>query len=261
MKTDIKERKPYKALFAAALVLFLVQLSILPSFLAATYATRSEKPEHVLTYSGGSLEWDRTTETDKSGAARLSFFDSSYQNVASSNSDKVIAPGTDSSSIVRLVNSASGSIGYTAVAYAVKSDDRLPLEEKMECTDGEDTGSYTLPEGIDPSSVIRAVSGRLDGGRMTELDIKWVWDFEDGDKTAARDLLDTYLGDAAAEDRAENVTVGVYIVVEDGGEAVTPRPPQTGDAVYIIIYVLITAAAAALAVLFGVLKRRRGTEE
>lgn len=261
MKTDIKERKPYKALFTVAIVLLLVQISILPAFLAATYATSSRKPEHVLTYSGGSLEWDRTTETDKSGAARLSFFDSTYQNVASSNSDKVIAPGTDSSSLVRLVNSASGSIAYTAVVYAVKSDDRLPLAEKMTCTDGEDTERYTLPEGVEPSSVIRAVSGKLDSGRMAEFDIEWVWDFEDGDKTAARDLLDTYFGDAAADDMAETVTVGVYIVVEDGGGAVVPRPPQTGDAVYIIIYVLITAAAAALAVLFGVLKHRRGTAE
>lgn len=59
----------------AVLILFLLQTFMLPAAIGVTYASRSLKPEHILTYSAGRLVWDAGTDTDSSGAARLRLFD------------------------------------------------------------------------------------------------------------------------------------------------------------------------------------------
>ena len=75
-----KQKTICRRLFVALLLLFIMQVLLLPAVISATYATKSVKPEHIITYTPGKLSWDENTETDSSGAARLFLFDSAYEN-------------------------------------------------------------------------------------------------------------------------------------------------------------------------------------
>lgn len=57
-------------LTAAVLILFLLQTLMLPAAIGVTYASRSLRPEHILTYTAGKLVWDAGTDTDSTGAAQ-----------------------------------------------------------------------------------------------------------------------------------------------------------------------------------------------
>ena len=74
----------------AVLILFLLQTLMLPAAIGVTYASRSLKPEHILTYSAGRLVWDAGTDTDSSGAARLRLFDTAYSHVDSGDGAEVV---------------------------------------------------------------------------------------------------------------------------------------------------------------------------
>lgn len=99
----------------AVLILFLLQTLMLPAAIGVTYASRSLKPEHILTYSAGRLVWDAGTDTDSSGAARLRLFDTAYSHVDSGDGAEVVAPGTEGHSLVRLKNDGGSAVTYTAV--------------------------------------------------------------------------------------------------------------------------------------------------
>lgn len=89
-------------MFPTVLILFILEIIAFPFALGFTWAGRSETPERVLSYTPGSLTWDSAADIDPNGAANLSLFETLYYNVKSDNEDKVVAPGTQSSSIVRL---------------------------------------------------------------------------------------------------------------------------------------------------------------
>ena len=55
-------------IFSAILILFIVQVVLLPVMIGLTYATRSERPEHILTYTTGSLIWDKDTAVRPDGS-------------------------------------------------------------------------------------------------------------------------------------------------------------------------------------------------
>lgn len=261
----------------------LMALIMLPALTTEACAAGVEAASHVLTYTPGRLVWDDATGIDKNGAAVLSLFADAYQNVVSENGERVVAPGTDGSCTVRLENKAWYGICYVAVAYRIKDADTLPVEPEFSCEGSEDTENYPLPEGVEESQVIRAVTGTLGGGAAQNFRLDWVWEYYESD---ARDELDTALGDEAAFDTPDDVTAGIYIVVEDtyepgvpstpgeteapettddpggeddddsGGEWIDPEVPQTGDDSNPWVYLaLITLGAAGLALLmFG--KRR-----
>lgn len=65
-----KQKTICRRLFVALLLLFIMQVLLLPAVIGATYATKSVKPEHIITYTPGALSWDENTETDSSGAAK-----------------------------------------------------------------------------------------------------------------------------------------------------------------------------------------------
>lgn len=121
-----KQKTICRRLFVALLLLFIMQVLLLPAVIGATYATKSVKPEHIITYTPGKLSWDENTETDSSGAARLFLFDSAYENASADNGEKTIAPGTQRESVIRLLNESSGKISYRAVLFYKKSDKALP---------------------------------------------------------------------------------------------------------------------------------------
>ena len=68
-----RTKKLREWLFPAILILFILQVILLPVMIGLTYATRSERPEHILTYTTGRLVWDKDTSVRPDGSAALSF--------------------------------------------------------------------------------------------------------------------------------------------------------------------------------------------
>lgn len=239
-------------LLPTVLILFILEVITFPFVLGFTLADRSETPERVLTYTQGKLTWDSAANIDANGVAQLSLFDSIYQNVNAGSGDKVVAPGTDGISIVRLKNSVSGAIGYTAVLYRIRSTDLLPVEVSLSGDGFADTDTYILPQGVKDEDVIRAVSGTVGGDMIQDFDIDWSWKFYGSEQ---QDIIDTWLGDKAADGGADNVTVGLYVVVEDDNQYIIPSPPQTGD-LGIGIYVGLMCVSGVVLILLLLDKRR-----
>lgn len=207
---------------AAALLAALALLS------APALASGAVEPAHVLSCTPGRLTWDSATGIDENGAAVLSLFADAYRNVLSENGERVVAPGTQGSCTVRLENRTARAISYVAVAYRIKEAETLPVEPEFSCEGARDTESYPLPEGVEEAQVIRAVRGELDGGQSADLRLDWLWEYYE---SGSRDELDTALGDKAAFGAPDDVTAGVYIVVEEepGPFVPTPGPSEAGD--------------------------------
>lgn len=250
-------------LLPAVLILFLLEVILLPFAVEQTYAGRSESPNHLLTYTTGSLTWDSQTGIGADGVAILDLFDAAYQNVQTGNGDNLVAPGTEKTSIVRLKNDAEGTIRYTALLYRIKEEDALPVAPQLSGTGFSDTDHYPLPQGVSREQVVRAVTGTLAGGTLQDFDVTWSWNYYDSD---ARDLVDTALGDKAAFAQADEVTAGLYIVVEEEGSDPTdssgstsyivPQVPQTGDDSPLTLYLVLMAVSGGLLVLLLVERRK-----
>lgn len=243
-------------IFIYAVVLFALQILLMPIVVSYTYAGRSENPNHVITYTSGKLEWDTDTKTDSNGSALLSIFDTAYENVKSSDDDKVIAPGTELKSIIRLKNSSSSNIEFTAVLYNRKSTEMMPVKTALAGSGFSDTQSYSTPSDINRSNVIRAIKGVCESGKITDFDISWIWEYEDKNDTEARDTSDTTLGDKSALGNADSTNTGFYIVVNDNGTAVSPQNPYTG--IDISVYCCIILLALSTAVIAYLLVRKVG---
>ena len=249
-------------LLTVASVIFVLQLIMLPIAFGVTYASGNLHPEHTLTYTTGTLTWDGDTPVLSDGTAQLSLFDAAYLHVAADNGEKVVAPGTEAQATVRLKNSTGGTVAFTAVLYRLRTSQQLPVTAQLSGDGLTDTERYTLPEGVSANAVIRAVTGSVRGSGIQDLDIGWLWLFEDG-----RDTLDTLLGDQSAAGQAQRCTLGVYITVED--DNVPPdrdpviRPegsPKTGDSFRQGLYIAAMAVSGVLLVVLIAGKRRRSDE-
>lgn len=245
-----------------ALVLFVLVCLTFPIACGTAYAGRSEQPDHILTYTSGKLSWDDTTGIDPNGAARLSAFDAVYQNAASEDGSKLVAPGTESTNIIRLKNDADRTVEYTAVLYTYRTSEALPVQVSMSAGGAADTDSYILPDNISKAHVLQTLNGSIDSKKMQDIDIDWFWTY-DIDK--AHDIADTDLGNQAAKEKAEELTVGVYIVVEDdgadsgtpgSGSIVRPSSPDTRDHSQVELYLGLLCVSAA-AMLLLLLNRRK----
>ena len=254
-----KTEKLQKWLLPAILSLLILQVILLPVVLGVTYATRSQRPEHILTYTAGKLKWDSNTAVTANGSGEINFFETLYQNVNTENAEKILAPGTEKGGVIRLKNDSGRSIRYTAVAYSVKSSELLAAEAELAGEGFTDTDEYTLPEGIERGAVIRAVEGTLDAAKMQDFDIVWRWGFEDADDMEARDTIDTYLGDKSADGYADDVTIGFYLVVHDGGD-IAPNP-KTGDNTMIRGYLVLMMISGVLLLELLISRRRKRCHE
>ena len=241
--------------FPVILILFILQVILLPVMIGLTYATRSERPEHILTYTTGRLVWDKDTSVRPDGSAALSFFESLYQNVNAENVEKVLAPGTEKDSIVRLKNNSKNSVRYTAVLYSLSTTPDLDIGASLSGDGFSDTSDFTLPDKINKDTVIRAVGGSIAANAMQDFDINWFWSFEDANDTESRDKIDTYLGNKAADE----ATLGFYLVIHDGGEIVPS--PQTGDNTMIGAYVVLLIISGGMSLFLAVFRRRRKKDE
>lgn len=253
-----KHTKLQERLFVTVFLLFFLQVILLPVCVGVTYASRGEKPEHILTYEDHSLVWDADTAVDAQGSAKLSLFQSEYQGIRSEDGVHLVAPGEETERILRLCNEEKSSIGYTAVLYT-KKEEILPVEVSLTGSGFADTDVYQLPDGVEPTEVIRAVSGELAGGQMQEFDISWSWAFEDEADLEGQDQIDTSLGDGAAAGDAQEIQLGVYVVVTEDSKVVTPDSPKTGDVSALGWYLLLLAASG-ITLLLLVIERRKQHE-
>ena len=249
-----KNRQRILPLLLALAVLALLSL---PLAVNPAWAAPGTSPDHVLTYNQNSLKWDSATGINADGTAELTLFDANYNKVESVDGRKVVAPGTDGSNMIRLVNNVSGRIRYTAVLYSIKTDPRIPVQPSLDGTGMYDTASYQLPAGVTGAEVIRAVRGTVAGHGLQDFDINWKWLFEVAD---AQNATDTELGNAAAaamkeQTEGDSVTVGFYIVVEDSNNYYVPK---TGDDSHIAMYLAFMLIAAAGAAVSVVIYRRHG---
>ncbi len=244
-------------IFPVILILFILQVMLLPVMIGITYATRSERPEHILTYMTGQLVWDKDTAVRPDGSAGLSFFEVFYRNVRGEDAEKVLAPGTEKDSVIRLQNNTKRNVGYTAVLYRLSDVPELNIHASLSGEGFADTAAYPLPAKIEKSAVIRAVDGSLGASQMQDFDIHWSWAFEDEADTEARDRLDTYLGDKAAGGAADEATLGFYLVVHDGGDVA----PKTGDNTPLWGYVVLMLISGGVTVILAVTRKRRNRNE
>ena len=242
-------------MFPAILILFILQVMLLPVMIGLTYAVPAERPEHILTYRTGSLVWDKAASVRPDGSAELSFFETLYKNVNADNAEKVLAPGTEKDSVVRLKNDTNKEITYTAVLYSLTTSQKLDIGASLSGDGFSDTSRYTLPEGVKKETVVRAVGGSLAAKKLQDFDINWFWNFEDGANVDERDRVDTYLGNKAASGKADDVTLGFYIVIRDGGEVVPS--PQTGDNTMIGGYVVLMLISGGLCLFLALTRKRR----
>ncbi len=240
-------------LLPGVLILFLLQAVLLPWTVGFAWAHRNDAPCQELTYTQNRLLWDSAVGLRPDGTAVLELFRTGYDGtVRSALGDKVAAPGTGNAMSVRLNNRVSGEIQYTAVLYEIRTDDRLPVAAALSGEGFADTADYSLPRGVRREQVVRAVTGTLAGGGAQDFALDWQWFFE-----AGRDELDTLLGN---RDPLPEVTVGLYIVVEDGNGEVTPDVPQTGDRNQLGWYLGLMAISGILLVLLLWERRREEAE-
>lgn len=172
---------------------------------------------------------------------------------------EVVAPGTEGHSLVRLKNDGGSAVTYTAVLYRIRTED-VPVQTALEGEGFADTEQYALPENAAREDVLRAVTGKVETGRIQDFDIRWLWRFDDG---PVQDQADTALGDSAAAGRAARVTLGFYLVVsEEPGQWIRPDEYKTGDGFPLGWYVgMMAVTGGALAVLGTGGRRRRGDED
>lgn len=204
---------------AVLLLLAMLDAAVAALAVGPTYAARAEATAQRLTYTPGALTWDTATDVGPDGAALLDWFDASYQNVQAQNGDNLVAPGTETTRLVQLQNDASTPIRYVALLYCRKAEQTLPVAPRLTGTGFADTGTYPLPDGITDAQVVRAVTGTVAAGAVQDFTVTWGWHYYEND---ARDALDTALGNRAAFVRADEVTAGLYIVVEQESPADTP---------------------------------------
>lgn len=241
-------------LLPAVLILFILEVLLLPVVLEITYAGREDGPDHILTYTTNSLLWDSATGIDEHGVAVLSLFDTVYGDTVDGGGDKVVAPGTQGSNIIRLKNDCDRTVTYTAVLYRIRTNDALPVDTVLAGEGFTDTDTYRLPYQVEPEHVVRAVTGELKADRIRDFDIAWLWAF---DESRQQNEIDTILGNA---EEADEITVGLYIIVEDEGEQRDPSIPPTGDESRLAMYLTLMGISfcALILLLWDYRKRESG---
>ena len=245
-------------LLPMVLILFILEIVLLPVTLGIAYGGPGDGPSHVLTYESGRLVWDSATGIREDGTAELSFFSDRYRGVEAHNGQKLVAPGTDGKVIIRLKNHSRGLVTYTAVLYRIRSNPSLPVEAGLSGNAFTDTDAYSLPEGVMEENVVRAVNGTLSGNMFQDFSIHWLWTLEGNE---AQDEVDTALGDQAAFGETEDITVGFYIVLEDDNTHITPEPPKTGDDAKIGRYVALMCVSGIMLFILLVSRRKREGKE
>lgn len=232
------------------LLLVFFGTAVLPLAIGTAYGVEEDLAQHILTYTENKLTWDEATDIDENGAAKLSLFKAVYDGALSENGENIIAPGIANSNKISLRNTVEGSIQFTAVLYFLSTNEDLNVGIEVRGEGLTATEEYLLPEGVDAADVISVATGEIAGGAEKTFDVSWLWEFYTDE---AGDALDTMLGNM---DDLDDVTVGLYIVVEDDGTYTEPDVPKTGDGFNLGWYILLAGVSAAGIILLLVSRKR-----
>ena len=247
------KKSVWQWVFPTALILFICTALTLPLILVLTYAGNSAKPLHTLELRDQHLTWGSETDVREDGSADLSLFSAYYDTtVLSENEDRVLAPGTAAETVIKFINKSGGEITYFAYLYEGRSDPDLPVTVNMSSSGSTAVGKYDVPDLLEGEKIVKVLKGTVTNDTVVDFAIDWNWIFEVSDE---QDVIDTYFGDKAAFDRADDITVGFYIVVEDDGGNITPDPPPTGD--HAIKYVLVLLIISAVVMVIAFIGRKK----
>lgn len=234
-------------------VLAIAVLITFPYAFNLTWSLPGAESDRTLTYSTGKLTWDSAADIDANGVIRLSMFRSDYDGVSAGNGDNVIAPGTEKTTRVRLLNAAGNSVRYSAVLYRLDGTD-VPIQAGLSGADPA-VADYALPAGVTKDQVVGAVGGALSGATVKTVDVDWNWDYS---IDAPADDHDTRLGNHTS---ADAVQYGLYVVVEDGGKNGGFVLPQTGDNSHLMLWFIVLVVALCLMISLAVWNRRNARRD
>lgn len=204
-------------------------------------------------------EWQTETAVD--------IFRASYENgegkitVISSDSEKVIAPGTDNAYTFKLKNTGDVPLEYivdVAVAVTSDADIAIPVQARMNRYDGEWIigGKQTFVDVLNIESI--RDRDTLGAGRYTYYTFDWQWPFEQG-----ADDLDTLLGNMTAE---QELTVTIEIRTTAWTDADLDNTggiisPQTGDDFNTVLWIAIGVCMLLMMFLLFFTRKREDEEE
>ena len=167
------------------------------------------------------------TSTGKEVTSAMDLFKNAYVNaqgetvVASSDGNKIVAPGTSGSYEFAIRNSGGQPATYQVWAETSQNGTTqvIPLQVKLK------SGQTSCKDLSD--------TGELAPGKSAIYSIAWQWPFEEGQAASARtasDERDTQLGDEAAAHRASyNVTLHMSAQAETPAKGTGKHMPGTGD--------------------------------
>lgn len=234
------------------LVIFIAQVITLPFALGLAYAEST--PDHSMMYMEGNLFWSAGENILPNGAAEMDLFDAEYPNVLSADGRNVVAPGTEGGSSIRLRSFAPGHIDYTAVLYRIRTNENIPVVPTLHAEGGTLTTDYPLPKGVKAEDVICAYSGYVDGGYTRDFTVQWTWDY---DVSEEQDAIDTALG---CEVPPGEVTVGLYIMVEDNNVYHNPKTGDYNPYLWLHMGLMVFSAAALILLVAEYLVSRKQRE-
>ena len=134
-----------------------------------------------------------TTDIATTNTFTFDLFNTTYTNVESSNSENVIAPGTEGSFTIELTNNSEVKATY-AIDYTVDKTTSIPVEFSVD-------GGNTWTADLADVAATAETTVNANGGAATPITVQWRWVYEiaDDDQTledeeAENDAVDTALG-------------------------------------------------------------------
>ena len=213
--------KKTSALGLAVVVLFIVAVLTFPYAFNLSWALPGASSDRTLTYAPGTLTWDSKAEIDSQGVAKLHIFKDSYDGSSAVSTDgaNIVAPNTQGSENLRVVNTAGYDVQYCATLYRI---DQSKANIEAEVAGGAQTTDYLLPDGVTQDQVEYAIGGTITANATQIMAVDWVWPYYTSE---ANDVTDTAAGD---DTEINEVTYGLYVVVYD--TEIDPEPtPDNGN--------------------------------
>ncbi len=200
-----------------------------------------------------------------SQSATLEIFKAEYKNgegkvTVSSESGKVVAPGTENDYYFYVVNNGAMPLYYWVEAYAsaTVSIDGKTLQVPLQAKFFKEAGRYIL--GTENSfEALQSLNGKKDEGGLspnhqTRYFLQWQWPFE-GD-----DGLDTLLGNLSAEGENISVSVGFKVLAAEDPDA-GGGDPVMGDSNNMALWVGVCVLSAVTMLMLLFARKRIEYEE
>ena len=204
-----------------------------PVLLTAETPDPNGEHTHFKTYDANTV-WSTHTDVE---IFSLRYDDNGdgHNTTASSNTEKVFAPGTTQSYTFTLANNGDKTLGYkmNIVAYYENTDGLwIPIEGRL----SDYTGAWLVGSATEWPDVLNldgfTRTGTLAAQHEYDYTIDWRWPFErfDGEGLDANDEYDTMLGNTAVN---KDLILHIIINTEAWLDEDNPTPgghPKTGDA-------------------------------